>query len=149
MKEKTSHNRNPDQISHDPYVDDVADDYSLVGFSADLFDNIALDQSWLIVPPAGITQSSYTAALDFFPILSQSNSVPDVPFIDTPRQSPEPIGDIVHQPKSHFPVSAKPKRRRVDRGFTNSGPNRFGRKGTIRCERCRHWRQRVYFTFLQ
>jgi hypothetical protein len=41
-------------------------------------------------------------------------------------------------------VATKPKRKRVDRKRPSEGPNRYGRKGTLRCELCRRWRQKVY-----
>lgn len=149
MQETSSQNvRSPDQISYDLHIDDVADDHTLVESSADLFSDIALVESFFIVPPLGIMQFNDTTAPDFIHILSQSNSVHDVPFDDTSKQSPDPMKEIVHRPGPHLALAAKPRRRRMDGKFTNSGPNRFGRKGTIRCERCRHWRRRVCFSFL-
>ena len=39
----------------------------------------------------------------------------------------------------------KNKRQRKVQKVVCAGPNRFGRKGTIRCEVCRHWRRKVLF----
>lgn len=38
----------------------------------------------------------------------------------------------------HTTIKPKPKRETM-----RSGPNRFGRKGTIRCKLCRYWRRKV------
>jgi hypothetical protein len=47
--------------------------------------------------------------------------------------------DVVEEPL----VVVMPKKERNQRERRGSGPNRFGRRGTRRCELCRHWRRKV------
>ena len=56
--------------------------------------------------------------------LSSHGSTPELPKSTQPKRKPKP----------------KPK---PQTGRMRLGPNRFGRKGTIRCERCRSWRRKV------
>ena len=149
----------PDRLGDNFHPDDltasiwegsmVADDQSVLTlFAAGLFNDIALNQSLFAIPPANVMPYDDATALASSPIiLSRSNSEHETKLINPSRtESPDPI-DIVRQLGPPIPkdlhLTGKPKRRRTERKFLYSGSNRFGRKGTIRCERCRHWRRKV------
>jgi hypothetical protein len=64
---------------------------------------------------------------------------------DYQRDSVQNIGgQLEHEKLLVLGKDIKCKRERKDqKGVMRLGPNRFGRKGTIRCERCRFWRRKV------
>lgn len=55
------------------------------------------------------------------------------------------IGDqSTHGDTPELQNAAEHKRKpKAQNGVMRVGPNRFGRKGTIRCQRCRSWRRKV------
>jgi hypothetical protein len=145
-----------DQLRDDSHLDDLTewicersvDDQNILMFAAGRFNDIAANQSLFAIPPVDVTPFDNATATDSSPVpLSRSNSVDEAQLIITsPTESTDPI-DIVYQfgppVLKDLDLTDKPKRRRTERRFSYSGSNRFGRKGTIRCERCRHWRRKV------
>lgn len=128
----------------------VADDQNILTlFTAGLFNDNAANQSLFAIPPADVTPFDDATTIDSSPIpLSRSTSGHEAQLIITsPTESADPI-DIIYQFGSPVlkdsDLTDKSKRRRTERKFVYSGSNRFGRKGTIRCERCRHWRRKVW-----
>ena len=119
-------------------------------FSTDF--NDVPNQSLFIDPPGDAMVVEDTTIIDSIPIPpDQYNSTEEGQLIDiSPNQSLYSI-KLLQEIAHHFDQSVlgdlrftdKPKRRRNDQKFVYLGSNRFGRKGTIRCERCRHWRRKV------
>lgn len=53
-------------------------------------------------------------------------------------------GQSTHEDHPELQNAAESKRKpKSQNGVMRGGPNRFGRKGTIRCQRCRSWRRKV------
>ena len=121
-------------------------------YSTDFFNDVPGNQSLFSDPPADAMVVEDTTIIDSIPIPSnQSNSTEDAESIDMSRSQSLHSIELLEEIAHHFdqsvlgdlPFTDKPKRRRNDQKFVYLGSNRFGRKGTIRCERCRHWRRKV------
>jgi hypothetical protein len=64
-----------------------------------------------------------------------------------PTLLPFPSHGALFYSTPHSDAVIKPRRRNQYADAIASakpGPNRFGRKGTLRCEQCRRWRQKAY-----
>jgi hypothetical protein len=107
------------------------------------------DSHQKITPLDDITASD---CIPMPPSSSESNSVPKFPLIAevSPGERLDLIEPMQEDPGRSEPDNSaalrrtvKPRRGRKDQRMVFVGPNRFGRKGTIRCEVCRHWRRKV------
>ena len=66
-----------------------------------------------------------------------------VPNHDRGILSQKNFGQLLHGEPGASPRNSQPRVRQEVKLNMRVGPNRFGRKGTIRCERCRSWRKKV------
>ena len=123
-----------------------------MGFSATFGDNLAIHPSSFIDLRLEFTTGNCTeldnCASTPIPItendLLQTSLISDI----SPGQTPDRIEHDNTSPSTQgspesSQLRSKHSRGRKERKTGTQGPNRYGRKGTKRCEVCRHWRRKV------